>query len=63
MAKNMFISCHHNAGKNRNLMVGNKFLENVEEFKQLITTAVANQIAFEEIKSRINKGNSRYTHL
>jgi hypothetical protein len=53
----MVMSRHHNAEQNHNLLIDNKYFENVAEFKYLRTT-VTYQSYIDEIKSKLNSGNS-----
>jgi hypothetical protein len=56
----MLLSRHQNAGQNLDIKVLNLFFENVALFKYF-GTAVTNQNLFqEEIKRRLNSGNTRY---
>jgi hypothetical protein len=45
----MVVSCHHNAEKNHNLMLANKFFANVARFKHLRTTIT--------VKRKLNSGS------
>jgi hypothetical protein len=58
--KSIFTSYHQNAGKNHNLMIANKFFENVSEFKYLGMTVTNQNWICEKIYSRLNSGNACY---
>jgi len=50
----MVMSRHQNAGQNHNLLISDKYFENVATFKNLETTATKQNCIHEEIKSRLN---------
>jgi hypothetical protein len=52
----MFLSRHQNAGQNHNIKIGDRFFENVAEFKYLGTTVTNKNLIEEEIKGRLNWG-------
>jgi hypothetical protein len=52
--KCMVMSRHQNAGQNHNLLISDKYFENVATFKNLETTATKQNCIHEEIKSRLN---------
>jgi hypothetical protein len=53
----MLTSCHQNAGKNHDIKIGNRFFENVAQFKYLGMTITNQNLIQEEIKRRLNLGN------
>jgi hypothetical protein len=61
MDKFMFVN-HQNVGQNYNIMIANKFFENMAKLKNLETTITNQYYIHEKIKSRLNSGNSCY-HL
>jgi hypothetical protein len=54
----MLLSRHQNVGQNRDLKIANKSFENVSQFKYLGTTVTNQNLIQEEIKMRLNSGNS-----
>jgi hypothetical protein len=55
----MSLSRHQNAGQNHDIKIGNRWFENVAQFKYLGKTINENLIQ-EEIKKRLNSGNACY---
>jgi hypothetical protein len=58
--KYMLVSRDQNAGQNWERKIGNRSFENVSQFKYLGTTVTNQDIIQEEIKRRLNSGNSCY---
>jgi hypothetical protein len=58
--KYMLISRHQNVGRNRDLKIANISFENVSQFKYLETTVTNQNLIQEEIKRRLNSGNTCY---
>ena len=58
--KYMVTSRHQNLVHNRNIVIGNLSLENVEKFRFLGVTVTKTNNIREEIKRRINMGNACY---
>jgi hypothetical protein len=56
--KYMLMSRHQHAGQNHDLKRANRFFENVAQFKYLWTTITSQNLIQEEIKRRLNSGNS-----
>jgi hypothetical protein len=56
--KYMVVSNHQNIGQNHNLLISNKSLENVSNYKYLGTTVTTHNCIHKEIKSRLNSGNA-----
>jgi hypothetical protein len=56
----MLVSRDQNAGQNREIKIGNRSFENVSQFKYLGTTVTNQKLNPEEIKRRLNSGNSCY---
>jgi len=56
--KYMVVSRHQNIGQNHNLLTDNKSFENVSKFKYLGTAITNHNFIHEEIKSRLNSGNT-----
>jgi hypothetical protein len=47
--KHMLLSRHQNAGQNHNITIGNRYFENVAQFKYLGTTITNQNLIQEEI--------------
>jgi hypothetical protein len=58
--KYMLLSRNQNAGKNRDIQIGNGAFENVSQFRDLETTITNQNLIQEEIKRRLNSGNACY---
>jgi hypothetical protein len=58
--KYMLVSRDQNAGRNREIKIGNKSFENVSQFKYLGTTVTNQNLIQEEIKRRLISGNAFY---
>jgi hypothetical protein len=58
--KYILLSCHQNAGQNRDIKEANRCFENVAQFRHLGTTITNQNLIQEEIKKKINSGNSSY---
>jgi hypothetical protein len=56
----MSLSCHQNAGQNYDIKIGNRWFENVAQFKYLGTKITYENVIQEEIKRRLNSGNACY---
>jgi hypothetical protein len=54
----MLLSHLKNAGQNHDIKIANRFFENVAQFKYLGTTVTNQNLIQEEIKRRLNPGNS-----
>jgi hypothetical protein len=54
------LSRHQNAGRNHYIKTGNKFFENLVQFRYLGTTITNENLIQEEIKKRLNSGNACY---
>jgi hypothetical protein len=49
----MLLSCRQNAGQNHNIKIGDRFFENVAQFKYLGTTVTNQNVIQEKIKRRL----------
>jgi hypothetical protein len=58
--KCIIMSCHLNSGKNKNIRIANEFFESVATFKCLGTMLTNQNDIHDEIKSRLNLGNTCY---
>jgi hypothetical protein len=56
----MIMSRHPNSGQNQNIRIANESFENVTAFKYLGTTLTNQNEIHDEIKSRLNLGNTCY---
>jgi hypothetical protein len=56
----MLVSRDQNAGQNAEIKIGNRSFENVSQFKDLGTTVTNQNLIQEEIKRRLNSGNTCY---
>jgi hypothetical protein len=56
----MIMSGHLNSGQNQNIRTANESHENVATFKSLGTTLTNQKDIHDEIKSRLNSGNTCY---
>jgi hypothetical protein len=56
----MLLSHHQNAGQNHDIKRANRSFENVAQFKHLGKTVTNQNLIQEEIKRRLNSGNSCY---
>jgi hypothetical protein len=54
------ISRHPNSGQNQNIKIANESFENVAKFKYLGTTLINLNDIHDEIKSKLNSGNTCY---
>ena len=61
--KYMITSRHQNVIQNQNIVIGNLSFEKVEKFRYLGVTVTNTNYIREEIKSRINMGNTLYYSL
>jgi hypothetical protein len=59
----MIMSRHQNAEQSHNLLISNKFFENVAEFKYLGTILANQNDIHKEIKSRLNSGKACYDSI
>jgi hypothetical protein len=58
----LLLSCHQNAGHIHDIKIGNRCIENVEQFRNLQMTKTNQNLIQEEIKRKLNLGNACY-HL
>jgi hypothetical protein len=58
--KYMLLSRHQNVGQIRDLKIANRSFENVSQFKYSGTTVTDKNLIQEEIKRRLNSGNTCY---
>jgi hypothetical protein len=58
--KYMIMSRHSNSGQNQNVRIANGSFQRVAKFKYLGTTLTSQNDIHDEIKSRLNSGNSCY---
>jgi sorting nexin-29 len=58
--KYMLLSRYQNVRQNRNTKIANRSFENVSQFKYFGTTVTNQNLIQEEIKRRLNSGNSCY---
>jgi hypothetical protein len=58
--KNMIISHHLNSGQNQNIRITNGWFENIAKFKYLGMTLTNQNDIHDEIKIRLNSGNTCY---
>jgi hypothetical protein len=56
----MLLSRHQNVGENRDMKLANRLFENVSQFRYLGTRVMNQNLIQEEIKRRLNSGNSCY---
>jgi hypothetical protein len=56
----MLMSRHQNAGKNHNMKIVNRSLENVAHIQIFGMTVTNQNLINEEIKRRVNQGNASY---
>jgi hypothetical protein len=58
--KYMLLSRHQNVGQNSNIKIANISFENASQLKYLGTTVTNQNLIQEEIKRRLNSGNTCY---
>jgi hypothetical protein len=58
--KYMIMSCHQNSGQNQNIRSANESFEDVVKLKYLGTTLTNQHDIRDEIRRRLNSGNSSY---
>jgi hypothetical protein len=58
--KYMLISRHQNAEQNNNIMIANRYFENMAKIRYFGMTAINQNLIHEEIKSRLSSGNACY---
>jgi hypothetical protein len=56
----MLVSHYQNAGQNRDIIIANKYSENVSPIKCLGTRVTNQNLIQEEIRRRLNAGNACY---
>jgi hypothetical protein len=56
----MLLSQHQNAGQNHAIKIGNRWIENVAQFRYLGMSITNENLIQEEIKRRLNSGNACY---
>jgi hypothetical protein len=56
----MLLSSHQNVGQNRVINIKSRLFENVSQFKYLGITVTDQNLIQEEIKMRLNSGNTCY---
>jgi hypothetical protein len=56
----MLLSRYQNAGQNHVINIGNRYFENVAQFRYLGTIVRNQNLIQEEIKIRLNSGNAYY---
>jgi hypothetical protein len=56
--KYMLLSCHQNAGQNRDIKIANRSFENVSQLKYLGTAATNQNVIQEKIKRRLSSGTA-----
>jgi hypothetical protein len=59
----MLLSRRQNAGQNHDIKIGNRWFENVAQFRYLGTTIRNQNLIQEEIKGRLNLGNACYRSI
>jgi PP-loop superfamily ATP-utilizing enzyme len=59
-SKYILLSRHQNAGRNHDINLGNRCLENVEQFKYLGTNVTNQNLIQEDIKKSLNSCNACY---
>jgi hypothetical protein len=58
--KYMLLSCHQNAGQNRDIKIANRSFENVSQFKYFWTAVTNQNFITKKIKRRLNSGDACY---
>jgi hypothetical protein len=58
--KYMLLSRHQSAGRNPDIKIGNRWFEDVAQFRYLRTTIINENLIQDEIKRRVNSGNACY---
>jgi hypothetical protein len=56
----MLLSRHQNAGRNYDIKIANRCFENVAKFRYLGMRVTTKNLILEEIKRRLNSGNTCY---